>query len=333
MKEIQAILQQLEKKPVVPRALATLVKVEGSSYRRVGARLLVDAKGNSLGSISGGCLEADVIARARSVIKTGVSQVAVYNTMDENDLVWGTGTGCNGVVHIFIEKISMHPAWAKTIKQNLTTRQTTPLKIVWDSTEVKLQGTHTPAELPKRLPPKTQIFTDNIEPPVRLLIFGAGDDVKPLVNLAHELGWWVELADARAGLATAKRFPQANKTSVTPPTSAAATLTLDPWTVAVIMTHRYRDDVELLKALLPKELPYLGLLGPKKRADKILAELASTKFKVSAKMLTKFHAPVGLDVGGDGPAAVALAMLAEIQAVLAGRNARPLRERVRPIHT
>ena len=141
----------------------------------------------------------------------------------------------------------------------------------------------------------------------------------------------VEVADARSAMATQSRFPSADKVTVAQ-TATAADVALDPWTVAVIMTHRYRDDVELLKALLPRELSYLGLLGPKKRAVKILAELAVSKFKVTTKMLARLHAPVGLDLGGDGPAPVALAMLAEIQSVLAARDARPLRERKRPIH-
>lgn len=331
MKEIEAILRQLERGSTGAKALATLVGVEGSSYRRVGARLLVHADGTSLGSISGGCLESDVIARALSVLKNGKPQVAVYNTTDENDLVWGTGTGCNGVVRIFIERLSANPAWAKMLRQNLAVRQTTELKIVWESSDAKALGTHAVAGLPKRETAKTRIFSDVIQPSVRLLVFGAGDDVQPLANLAKEIGWWVEVADARTAKASRARFPRADRVSVMQP-SAAASLALDPWTVGVIMTHRYCDDVELLKALLPKELPYLGLLGPKKRADKILAELKASRFKITAKMRSKLHAPVGLDLGGDGPAAVALAMLAEIQAVLAARDARPLRERKRPIH-
>ncbi len=332
MKEITAILAAIAQAPTAPKALATLVSVEGSSYRRVGARLLVAENGASLGSISGGCLESDVIERALQVLKDGRAQMAVYNTTDENDLVWGTGTGCNGVVKILIERLPAAPAWVKAVRDSLTARRPIELQVVWESAAPKTLGTCAAVELPKPPPAKTKIFTDRIEPPVRLLVLGAGDDVLPLVNLAHELGWVVEVADARATKATTGRFPNAARVSVLPPAHAAE-IPLDPWTVAVVMTHRYRDDVELLKALLPRELLYLGLLGPRKRADKILAELAAEKFKVSAKMRAKLHAPVGLDLGGDGPGAVALAILAEIQSVFARRDGRPLRERKRPIHT
>src|ERR1700722_2543936 len=134
MNELQAILHQLEQAPYTLRALATLVHVEGSSYRRVGARLLVDAEGQWLGSISGGCLESDVIARALEVIADGEAQLAVYDTTGENDLVWGTGTGCNGVVRILIERLSAKPMWAQTLRQNLAARKTSALSVVWKST-------------------------------------------------------------------------------------------------------------------------------------------------------------------------------------------------------
>ncbi len=331
MHELQAILRQLEQNSASPRALATLVSVEGSSYRRVGARLLIDAEGASLGSISGGCLESDVIERAREVIQNGQPQVAVYNTADENDLVWGTGTGCDGVVRILIERLPPHPMWAKRLRENLAARQTTQLKVVWEAPGSAGLGTHGVADLPKRLPAKTKVFLDEVVPPVRLLVFGAGDDAHPMVSLARKIGWWVELADARPARASSFRFPEADKVTILQP-SEAGCLAFDPWTVAVIMTHRYYDDLEILRLLLPKELPYLGLLGPKTRAKRMLKELKAANVKISAKMLTKLHAPVGLDLGGDGPAAVALAVLSEIQAVMSGRNARPLRERNRPIH-
>jgi len=331
MKEIQTILDRLQREPIAPQALATLVSVEGSSYRRVGARLLINKDGVGLGSISGGCLESDVIERAKAVIENGQAQVAVYNTTDENDLVWGTGTGCNGVVRILIERLPPQPPWVKTLRQNLVARTTTRLGIVWESTNAKLLGTHDLAAIAGRLPAESVVFEDEVTPPVQLLIYGAGDDAQPLARMAKELGWQVDVADARPAFATAARFPGADKVSVLQPENAAS-VPLDAWTVAVLMTHRYRDDVALLRALLPRDLPYLGLLGPKKRAEKILAELAANGFALTAAMRARLHAPVGLDLGGDSPETVALAMLAEIQSRLAGRDARPLRERERPIH-
>jgi xanthine/CO dehydrogenase XdhC/CoxF family maturation factor len=331
MQEIQAILQRLERAPNSTHALATLVSVEGSSYRRVGARLLVGADDTSLGSISGGCLESDVIERAKAVLATGRAEVAVYNTTDENDLVWGTGTGCNGVVRILIERLPPDALWMRKARANLAARKTTRLGVVWQCAEAKLLGTHDFAAIAGQLPGESVVLEDVVAPPVRLLVYGAGDDAQPLVQLARGLGWTVEVIDSRPALATPERFPGADQVR-TASVAAAAQEPLDAATVAVILTHRYRDDVGLLRALLPRELPYLGLLGPKIRAEKILAELTADGLPLTADMRARLHAPVGLDLGGDAPAAVALSILAEIQCQLAGRDARPLRERNRPIH-
>ncbi len=335
MKELMAILQQLEREPRTPHALATLVTVEGSSYRRTGARLLVNGAGVSLGSTSGGCLEEDVRERARVVLAEGVAQVAVYDTTAENDLVWGVGLGCQGVVRVLVERLAGQPGWARAVQRNLAERKETRLNVVWEAADKTMLGTREAAEMDggaKEMAKETmKVFEDTVRPPVRLVIFGAGDDAQPLARMAKELGWQVEVRDARAGYATTGRFPAADVVKVER-AEAAADLAMDALTVAVIMTHRYREDGPLLRALLPRALPYVGLLGPKKRAERILSELAGEGFAVTEAMRGRLHAPVGLDIGGDTPEAVALAVLAEMQAVLAGRDGRPLRERTRPIH-
>jgi len=331
MKEIFAILDQLDRAPDAPHALATLVSVEGSSYRRVGARLLINPAGASLGSISGGCLENDVIDRAREVLADGLAQLAVYNTTDENDLVWGTGTGCNGIVRILIERLLPQPAWAKTLRQNLAAREPTRLGVVWQCTDAAMLGTHELAGLTGRLPAAAVVLADEVLPPLRLLIFGAGDDAQPLAHLAKALGWTVHVADARPAFAHATRFPGSDKVAVTRPPEAAA-CPVDSLTAAVIMTHRYHDDLELLRVLLPRDLPYVGLLGPKTRAERILSQLAGEGFSITPPMRARLRSPVGLDLGGDTPEAVALAILSEIQSAFAGRDARPLRDRPGPIH-
>src|SRR3954465_12411767 len=129
MKELPAIVSALLAPNASPSVLATLVTVEGSSYRRPGARLLVDAHGNRTGSISGGCLEEDVIARAVRVRTTGTPDAVVYDTTSENDLVWGVGLGCHGVVRVLLEKIEAPPPWARALEQNFARRRSTALAI------------------------------------------------------------------------------------------------------------------------------------------------------------------------------------------------------------
>ena len=332
MKEIPAIVRALLAPGAQESALATLVSAEGSSYRRPGARLLLSHDGTRLGSISGGCLEEDVLVRARSVLATGRAEAVVYDTTSENDLVWGVGLGCHGVVRVLIERLPPRPPWAVALAANFTARRPTRLAIVHRAREVAPLGTRLATESSPALDAGDETFLDTLAPPVRLVIFGAGDDAQPLARLAAELGWQVTVADPRAAFATAERFPTAETVVAAPAGELAARTAPDADTLAVVMTHHYVHDVPLLHALLPAPLAYLGLLGPKKRAEKILADLARDGLVITPAERARLHAPVGLDLGADSPEQVALAIVAEMQATLARRDARPLHARTRPIH-
>jgi xanthine/CO dehydrogenase XdhC/CoxF family maturation factor len=176
------------------------------------------------------------------------------------------------------------------------------------------------------------MFMEVVAPPASLVIFGAGDDALPLTRLARELGWLVTIADPRAAFATAERFPLADTLVVAPADSLVARVNPGDDALAVVMTHHYVHDVPILRDLLGRPLAYLGLLGPRKRAEKILGDLGAAGVNIAPGQRANLHAPVGLDLGADSPEQVALSIVAEIQATLSGRNARPLRERTRPIH-
>jgi xanthine/CO dehydrogenase XdhC/CoxF family maturation factor len=326
MKELPAILHRLAG-TTMPAALATLVQVEGSSYRRPGARLLLTPDGTRTGSISGGCLEGDLAGHARAVLANGKASLVTYDTTAENDLVWGVGLGCHGVVRVLVEKLSPSPRWTAACTENLRQRKPTDLAVIWQAADSSLLGTRLAGELSLVPIAEMAIFRETVQPPPSLLICGAGDDVQPLVRLAKELSWHVTVADPRADFASSKRFPEADKIFIVRPEDLVSRVPADAYTLAVVMTHHYRHDLPFLRALLPQPLAYLGLLGPKKRAEKILNDLAATPAQCA-----RLHAPVGLDLGGDTPEAVALAILSEMQAVLAGRDARPLSERTGPIH-
>lgn len=332
MKELSLVIDRLRDPTVYPAALATLVQVEGSSYRRAGARLLLGADGLRSGSISGGCLEEDLLERAKQVIATDQPQLAIYDTTSENDLVWGVGLGCHGIVRVLIEPLGRRPDWVEVVRESQRLRRDSVLEVSFEDERRADWGTRL---APLESDPKTQssgFLFDSIPPPVLLLIFGAGDDAQPLVRLSKELGWIVHVIDPRKTFATSERFPEADQVTATPIASALASLTTDARTAAVIMTHHYVHDLPLLSGLLGRPLVYLGLLGPRKRAERLLADIEKTGRRVSAEEHARLHAPVGLDLGGDTPESVALAIVAELQAALAGRDARPLRERQRPIH-
>ena len=330
MKELPAIVKALLAPNAGTAVLATLVAVQGSSYRRPGARLLVGADGSRIGSISGGCLEEDVVARAVQVRATGQPEAVVYDTTSENDVVWGVGLGCHGVVRVLLEKVAPRPPWAALLERNFVARRPTDLAVTHNGSSRAAWGTRVAA--PGDCADPEALFLEQVKPPTALVVFGAGDDAQPLVRLAKELGWRVTIADPRPAFATAERFAQADALVVGPASTLVERSAPDSETVAVVMTHHYVHDVPILQGLLARPLAYIGLLGPRKRAEKIVSDLASGGFTISSEQRARLHAPVGLDLGADSPEQVALSIVAEIQSVLTRRNAQPLRDRTRPIH-
>lgn len=329
MIEIAEILRLLSTRPGESAVLATLVSVEGSSYRRPGARLLWFADGTRTGSISGGCLEEDIIERARRVLASGRPETAVYDTTSENDVVWGVGTGCAGTVRVFLERLpAERPAWVAALRANRESGRDTALAVAPGDDAGVRPGTH----LTDEVPAAPAVFRNVVPPPPVLFVFGAGDDARPLVRMAAGLGWRVTVADARAAYATPERFPEAARTLVAPAAQAPGQLPLDARSLAVVMTHRYRDDTELLRRLLPLPLAFLGQLGPRKRTERMLGEIARAGTAITGEMRARLHAPVGLDLGGNTPETVALSILAEMQAQLGGRTPGALRDRTAPIH-
>jgi xanthine dehydrogenase accessory factor len=331
MTEIAAILRALSASPSEEAALATLVSVEGSSYRRPGARMLLLNGGSRVGSISGGCLEEDLVLRLRRVIQTGNPELAVYDTTDENDIVWGVGLGCQGVVRVHIEKIARsRPSWLAAVAENLGARKETQLVVAYGPGSAGRRGTFIGEDSSSAS--DDELFREVIAPPPALAVFGAGDDAVPLVRLAKEVGWSVTVADSRAAYATRERFPDADAVIVTPSESLDEHLELDGGTFAVVMTHRYAEDLALLRILLARPLAYLGLLGPRKRTERLIARLREEEQAIEPESLARLCAPVGLDLGGNTPQTVALSILAEMQCWLSGRIPIPLRERTAPIH-
>ena len=332
MSEITAILKLLTAHPGTSAVLATLVRVDGSSYRQPGARRLWLPDGTCTGSISGGCLEEDLLVRAQRVLATGRAEVATYDTAAENDVVWGTGTGCDGRVQVLLELIPPdRPSWLALLHTNLFAQNITTLAVVYSGPPGTKLGTRLASDpLPRTA--GSEIFLETIQPPHPLVVFGAGDDAQPLVRMALELGWQVTVVDSRSAYATAARFPGA-AVLVSPAEATIRPVPLGPRMLAVVMSHRFRDDIALLPQLLSAPLAYLGLLGTRQRTQRLLASIEGAGLRITAEMRQQLHAPVGLDLGGRTPETVALAILAEIQARLAGRTPGFLRERPPgPIH-
>ena len=238
--------------------------------------------------------------------------------------------GCHGVVRVLLERIDAPPAWAAELRAATSARRTVRLRVRHEGPDPLRWGTRLAG--PAESAPAAGEWEQPVPPPPALFIFGAGEDARPVASLARTLGWHVTVADPRPAFATRERFPAADTVVTAPAAELVARLAPGPDALVVVMTHHYVHDLPLLGALLGRPLAYVGLLGPRRRAERILADLAATAPAAAADLGQRLRAPVGLDLGADGPEQVALAILAEMQAVLGARDGRPLRERNGPIH-
>ena len=355
MKEIQEILKKVSQFGADEKAiLATVIDVVGSGYRRPGARMLIDENGYSIGTVSGGCLEADVLEHAKKVFETGDSTVITYDTTRDENSVFGLSMGCRGIVRILLEKVSKENRFfdyaesvlsarksfstATLISSNLEKQKVGARLFVTDTgvvnddfkSEVSALIIENPALRSNESSAKLEIFDfgevffETISPPLNLLLFGAGYDALPVIKFAKELGWQVTAIDHRAAFANPVRLSEADKIIAAASENLSDDLFLDENSAAVIMTHNYERDRNILRRLLHSKCVYIGALGPKKRTEKLLEEIGET---FGDEKLNRLHAPVGLDIGADSPEAIAVSVVAEIQAFLSNRNGGFLRDR------
>lgn len=315
--------------------LVTLVRVSGSSYRRPGARLLLGA-GEYAGTISGGCLEAEVVRKAGWMVREG-AVVERYSTMFDDTAEVPFGLGCGGVVDLLLEPsgTAEFDALMMAMERSLTGEGS--MVVTWLPGEGKglrrvvlrdgvvvfaseglgerkvecARGLRAGEEYEGR-------FVEELRGPQRLFLLGGGDDAKPLVSMAALLGWSVVVADGRGQLARAERFPEAERVVFLGDVGAGG-LGIRATDAVVVMTHSYEQDRELLAALLPVGPRYLGLLGARHRSSLLVSEAAAMIGKSVEECCERLYAPVGLDLGGDGPEAIALAVMAEVQAVCQGK--------------
>jgi xanthine/CO dehydrogenase XdhC/CoxF family maturation factor len=308
----------------VAMALATVVRVRGSAYRREGAKMLVAADGTTVGNVSGGCLEQDVREVARRVLRTGVAERRQYCSGSDEIAAWDLGVGCDGEVEVYVAPVrDSHDAERAALDDEGVFVVRTALD---DGHRVVMTGRGL-SGIAQDAAGKDW-FVDAFTPPPRLLLCGAGDDAIPLAHLGNELGFRVVVTDRRPGLLAAERFPREVRVVQARPDQIADLAVADVDSYAVVMTHHFADDGAYLDALCATPVAYIGMLGPRQRTERLLRR----PFDAAPIADPRIHGPVGLDIGTDGAEQVALSVLAEIMAVIAGRPARPLRERTAPMH-
>ncbi|HEX4600038.1 MAG TPA: XdhC family protein [Gemmatimonadales bacterium] len=334
-------------------ALATVVRVRGSAYRHEGAKLAVAEDASAAGNVSGGCLEQDVREVALAVIRTNRPELKSYCSSADEIAAWDLGVGCEGQVDVLVEPaLEARPRERELLDRRQPFAVCTLVPTEAEGSGQRLVVTAGAVEGDLGSPERSAraarrarelfatgqselhelggraVFIDVFEPPPQLVVIGAGDDARPLVRFAADVGFRVVVVDRRPGYLTPERFPAAAALVDTTGADLSHALPLDPACYAVVMTHNFADDHAYLAALVLTPVGYIGMLGPRQRTERILRTVSATR-PVDE---TRLYGPVGLDIGTDGAEQVALAVIAEILAVRSGRRARSLRERTLPIH-
>ena len=323
--------------------LASIVRVEGSSYRKPGARMLITQGGRRAGTISGGCLEAEVSKQAWWLTQAGPVLKAYSTSFEMDDDPDGPrpyGLGCGGTVHLLLERRATGDVFLRHAAAAFNTRAALACCVVLEGECIGRRSfvgddAGDPSDVDAQLEVAARAWsarasiTETINAgdglarvwgeylPARcgLFVFGAGDDAQPLAEQAGTLGWQITIADGRSHLATANRFPQADAVIVLKDYDLSR-LFLRETDAVVLMTHSFEQDKNLLTYLLPRSLLYLGVLGPRYRTVELVKEAVEEIGGTPAEWMLKLHAPVGFDLGGDSPATIALSIVAEIQATL-----------------
>jgi xanthine dehydrogenase accessory factor len=349
-------------------ALATVVHVEGSSYRRPGARMLVTEDGMLTGAISGGCLEGDALRKALLAINEQKNKLVTYDTSDEDDARFGVQLGCNGIVHILFEPI-LHETPQNPIrllKQIIAQRDTAVLVSLFSLQDKALQpglcllqiGAQTWSNATSDLSAAiledlhyqiVQVFASDksitkqyaeltayielLHKPVSVIICGAGNDAIPLLHAANLIGFDATVMDGRQTHANTQRFPEANRVIVSKAEQAIRQVITDDRTAWVLMTHNYNYDLDVLTQLLKTDCRYIGVLGPKKKLHRMFDDMASKEINLTEEKLNQIYSPVGLDLGAETAEEIAISIIAEIKAVFSGRSGKSLRDKQDAIHS
>ena len=276
--------------------LVTVFETEGSTYSKAGAQMLVDRDGVFRGMLSGGCLEGDLAVRAGQVLDSGKSQVATYDLGQDDDELWGMGVGCDGLMRMVLQPLTPAADYEPF------------------ATIAAILGGDTPQELALEVD-VAGLDTVNVmvQPPPRLLVLGAGLDAEPVVRFAAELGWRCTVADHRPAYIQGGDFAAATGTHCQPVDELAAALDLERFDAAIVMSHHLVSDRAYLAQLAETSVRYIGLLGPKHRRERLLADLGDKAGALEGRL----HGPAGLDIGGRGPGPIALSIVAQVQKVLA----------------
>ncbi|RKS13899.1 XdhC family protein [Flavobacterium sp. 120] len=374
MKELQEIIKKYDvaSQKNIKSALVTVVHLDGSSYRRPGARMLVNDDGRITGAISGGCLEGDALKKALFAISEQKNTLFTYDTSKEDDSEMGIHLGCEGLIQVLFESIdsekeenpiqllskalavrqkavlvtlfdldnnqNVQYGTCLLLEENGTLSGKIPLQqfedaVLKDITDVMQNGESVFKQY-KSGDVSVTAFFEFLHPPVSLVVLGAGNDAIPLMKFADVLGWDFRIVDRRDTHANKERYPTASQILVANPDVALEHLAYDNRTFFVLVTHSYKCDYYMLKSLCTAAVPYIGILGPKKKLHRMLEEIQHNEgIHLNADKVATIYGPTGLDIGAETPEEIALSIIAEIQAVLTGKMGGMLKTKNEVIHS
>lgn len=347
-----------------PAVLATVIAVEGSAYRRPGAKMLLSPDGTGAGSITAGCLEDEVRSLAADVLADGTPRVETWDLTGEDD-VWGLGVGCNGVITVLLEPLgeSYHPV----VDARDAGEAIGVVTVVGGETDTTVgdriyyhpgdgfeeDGEPFPGAVLNEIDDPTreivasgdaetlsvetvdgsiEVYVEGIRPPPELVVFGSGHDIEPVVELSKLVDFRATVVSFRGGQADAERFPRADAVVSASPREVGDLREWDRDTYAVVMTHNFLDDRFALEQLLETPVPYIGLMGPRKRFEEMREAFAEEGRTFTDAERERIHTPIGLNLGGDTPYQIAFSIVSELLAVAHDRTPRHLTQHEGPIH-
>jgi xanthine/CO dehydrogenase XdhC/CoxF family maturation factor len=324
--------------------LASVYDTEGSTYSKTGAQMLINGAGDFQGMLSGGCLEGDLADRANAVLETGTPQSVTYDLTQNEEELWGLGVGCDGLMRIFLQPLtpaSQYEPFATMCKayEGLTEQvaafvlESTIDELAPGSALVTVDAEVAFSDIEKKYAQQVEaaagaallerksktaamvmgggevtILFSVLRPPPRILVLGAGLDAEPVVRLASELGWRVTVQDHRPAYVESGDFTAADAVHCVPVVEAAKAIDLKQFAAAIVMSHHLESDRRYLRQLADTDIAYIGLLGPRDRRRRLLEELG----EIAERLTPRLHGPAGLDIGGRGPASIALSIVAEV---------------------
>jgi len=373
MKEAKSIIAAFQKVDFSKQkaALATVMRVHGSAYRRPGARMLMTDDGRWTGAISGGCLEGDALRKARLAILNKQPTLVTYDTMDDNSATsLGVGLGCNGIIDVLIEPISEddenNPV--RLLERFVETAELAVMATVFDGSGIgktrlgerlllnslgNKYSTISSPELEKLVDADTQkafvanrpaicqyshdgemveVLIETLHPGIHLVIFGGGFDAAPVTTMAKNLGWSVTVTDDCVAHLGTKRFPDAENVTLCQRDHVSTDITFKRFSAAILMSHNYKYDYAVLRELIKNPPAYLGIMGPRKRFDKMIAQLKDEGAYPGDDWAQRVHSPIGLDLGAETPDEIALSVVSEIQAFFSKAKGGYLKDFDSPIH-